>query len=136
MPKSTTTANDTLNSFLRAVDPSWRANTVRYIGLHTGDPGNSGTQATSEADYGAYARVSVTASTDFTAAAGGSSNNSTLIQFPQCVSGSNTITYVSIGTSITGTGQIIYRGQLGSSLSVSNLIQPQFSIAALTVSES
>ncbi len=27
-----TLINDTLNSFLRAVDPSWRANAVRYIG--------------------------------------------------------------------------------------------------------
>lgn len=136
MPKSTTTANDSLDAFLRAVDPSWRAGATRYIALHTADPANSGTQTTAEATYTGYARVAVTASTGFSAASGGSSQNTGLIQFPQCTGGTNVLTYVTIGTAATGAGQVIYRGALNSSLSVANLIQPQFSIGSLTASES
>jgi len=43
MPKSTTTANDTLDALLRSVDPSWRSGATRYVALHTGDPGNPAT---------------------------------------------------------------------------------------------
>lgn len=136
MPKSTTTANDTLDALLRAVDPAWRSGATRYIALHTADPSNAGTQLTSEATYTSYARVAVTAATGFTAAASGSTSNTGLIQFPQCTGGTNTITYVSIGTAASGAGQIIYRGALAASLAVANLIQPQFSISALTASES
>lgn len=136
MPKSTTSANDTLDALLRAVDPAWRSGATRYVALHTADPGNAGTQLTSEATYTSYARVAVTASTGFSAAAAGSSANTALIQFPQCTGGTNVITHVSIGTASSGAGQIIYRGALNASLSVANLIQPQFSVAALTATES
>jgi hypothetical protein len=136
MPKSTTTANDTLDAFLRAVDPAWRSGATRYISLHTADPGNAGTQLTSEATFGGYARVAVTASTGFTAAASGSSSNTGLIQFPPCTSGSDTVTYVCIGTAASGAGQVIYRGALTASRSISSGIQAQFAISALVASES
>lgn len=135
MPKSSTTANDTLDALLRAVDPAWRSGATRYIGLHTGDPGNAGTQLTSEATYTSYARVAVTAATGFSAAAAGSTSNTGLIQFPQCTGGTNTITHVTIGTASSGAGQVIYRGSLSASLAVANLIQPQFSISALVATE-
>lgn len=135
MPKSTTTANDTLDAFLRAVDPAWRSGATRYIALHTADPGNAGTQLTSEATYTSYARVAVTAATGFSAASAGASANTGLIQFPQCTGGTNTITHVSIGTASSGAGQVIYRGALSASLAVANLIQPQFAISALTATE-
>ena len=135
MPKSTTTANDTLDALLRAVDPAWRSGATRYIALHTADPGNAGTQTTSEATYTSYARVAVTASSGFSAASGAATANTGLIQFPQCTGGTNTITHVTIGTASSGTGQVIYRGALSASLAVANLIQPQFAISALTASE-
>lgn len=135
MPKSTTTANDTLDALLRAVDPAWRSGATRYVALHTADPGNSGDQTTSEATYTSYARVAVTASSGFTAAAAGATANTGLIQFPQCTGGTNTITYVTIGTAASGAGQVIYRGALSASLAVANLIQPQFAISALTATE-
>lgn len=135
MPKSSTTANDTLDALLRAVDPAWRSGATRYIALHTADPGNAGTQLTSEATYTSYARVAVTAATGFSAAAAGSTSNTGLIQFPQCTGGTNTITHVTIGTASSGAGQVIYRGALSASLDVANLIQPQFSISALVATE-
>ena len=118
------------------MDPSWRSGANRFISLHTSDPGNSGTQLSSEATYTGYSRVSVTASTGFSVASAGSAQNTGLIQFPQCTGGTNVITHVTIGTLGSGAGQVIYRGSLNASLSVANLIQPQFSIGSLTATES
>jgi hypothetical protein len=135
MSKSNTTENDMLDAVLRGVDPAWRSNANRWIALYTADPGEAGTAPTNEATYTSYARVSVTASTAFTAASGGSSSNTALIQFPQCTGGTNTLTHVAIVTTASGAGQILYSGPLSSSLAVANLIQPQFSIGALVITE-
>jgi hypothetical protein len=135
MSKANTTENETLDAILRAVDPSWRANASRYIALHTADPGEAGTAVTSESAYGDYARVAVTAATGFSAAAAGSTANTGLIQFPECASGSETITHVSIVTTASGAGQILYSGALNASRAVSAGIQPQFAIGALIVTE-
>lgn len=135
MSKSNDTENDTLNANLRAVDPSWRSNASRYIALYTADPGESGSATTNEAAYGSYARVAVTAATGFTAASGGSSSNTGLIQFPECTSGSETEGYVGIVTTPSGAGQLIYSGALNASRAVSTGIQPQFAIGALVVTE-
>lgn len=135
MSKSNTVENDTLDALLRGVDPSFRANASRYIALYTADPGEAGTATTNEATYTNYARVTVTASTGFSAAASGSTANTGLIQFPQCGVTGNTVTHVAIVTTTSGAGTIIYSGALNASLAVANLIQPQFAISALTVTE-
>lgn len=135
MSKSNATENDTINALLRGVDPTWRSDTNRYIALHTADPGEAGTAITSECAYGSYARVSVTAATGFSAASGGATANTGLIQFPECTSGSETITHVSIVTTASGAGQIIYSNALTASRAVSSGIQPQFAIGSITVTE-
>lgn len=135
MSKSNDTENDTLNANLRAVDPAWRSNANRYIALYTADPTDAGTAVSNECAYGSYARQAVVAATGFTAAAGGSSSNTGLIQFPECTSGSETITHVAIVTTTSGAGQIIYSGALNAPRSVSTGIQPQFAIGALVVTE-
>jgi acetyl-CoA carboxylase beta subunit len=135
MSKSNFGENAVLDANLRGVDPSFRANANRWIALYTADPGETGTAVTSEATYGGYARVQVVASTGFTAASLGSSSNTGLIQFPECTSGSNTITHVAVVTTSAGAGEIVYSGALGASRSVSAGIQPQFAISGLTVTE-
>jgi len=135
MSKSNASENDTINCLLRAVDPSYRANASRYIALYTADPGEAGSANTNEAAYGSYARVTVTAATGFSAASGGATANTGLIQFPECTSGSETITHVGIVDTVSGTGTIIYSGALTASRAVSSGIQPQFAIGALTVQE-
>jgi len=136
MPKGTVTANDTINAILRAVDPAWRSGATRYVSLHTATPGAGGDQTTNEATFGAYARVAVTAATGFSAAAAGATANTGLIQFPECTSGSNTVTFVAIGTASSGAGQLLYFGALTSSRDMSTGIQAQFAISALTATES
>ena len=135
MSKSNSTENDTLDAILRAVDPSWRSNASRYIALHTADPADAGSATTSECAFGSYARVAVTAATGFTAASGGSTSNTGVIAFPECTSGSETVTHVSIVTTTSGAGQILYSGALTASRSVSSGITLQFAIGALVVSE-
>ena len=133
MSKGNTTENDVLKCVLKGTDPSWRSNANRYLALHTADPGEAGSQTTSEATFTSYARVAVPVA-DWTD--GGSTfTNTNLLQFPQCTGGSNVITHVSIGTVSSGAGQILYSGALNSSLTVSNLIQAQFAASALAVTE-
>ena len=106
-----------------------------YIALHTGDPGEAGTAATSEAAYGSYARQAVARTVGGWTVSGNQASNAALIQFPECSSGSETITHVSITTAVSGTSKILYSGALSASRSVSSGIQPQFAIGALTVTE-
>lgn len=135
MPKSNTTRTDVLAKILQDVDFSWDAVTDLYIALHTADPGAAGTQATSEATYGGYARVAIArtaAGWDVVANVG---SNDDLFQFPQCASGSNTLTHVSIGIASSGATQILASGSLTVSLAVSAPIQPQFAANALQWTE-
>lgn len=134
MSKSNTTENDILKAVLQGTDPSWRSGANLYLALYTSDPGEAGTATTNEAAYTNYARQTVVKASGWTD--GGSSfSNSGLIQFPQCGATGATITHVAIVTTDSGAGQILYSGALNSSLAVSNLIQPQFAIGALTVTE-
>lgn len=134
MSKSNTTENDILKMILQGTDPSWRAGATAYVAMHTADPGEAGSAITSEATYGSYARVAITKASAWTDN-GSSFANANLIQFPQCSSGSNSLTYFSIVTTASGAGQILYSGQLTSTLSVTTGIQPQFPAGNLTVTE-
>jgi hypothetical protein len=135
MSKSNTTENDLLEYVFKATAFSWNALGNLYIALHTADPGEAGTAVTSEATYTSYARVSVARTGVGWTVAGNTAQNAALIQFPQCTGGSNVITHVSIVTTASGAGQILYSGALNSSLTVNNLIQPQFSAGALQITE-
>ncbi len=135
MSKGNTAENDVVAKLFNNTAITWDANTDLYVSLHTGDPGEAGNQTTSEATYTPYARQTVARSGAGWTVSGNQASNTALIQFPQCSSGSDTLTYVVIGTATSGTGQILYSGALSASLAVSAGIQPQFAIAALTVTE-
>lgn len=133
MSKGNTTENDFVNYVFKATAFPWAAATQLDIHLHTADPGESGNSTTSEATYTSYAVVTVNRNAGAWTVSGNQASNAALVQFPQCTGGSNTITHVSITPQ--GSTQILYSGALGSSLSVSNGIQPQFAIGALVVTE-
>jgi len=134
MSMSNTTENDILKMRLQGTDPSWRASATAYLALYTADPGEAGTATTNEAAYGSYARVAITKASAWTD--GGSSfSNAGLIQWPQCTSGTETITHFAIVTTASGAGQIIDSGALSASLAVSSGIQPQAAIGALVVTQ-
>jgi hypothetical protein len=133
--KGNTFETDVLAKTFQAVEFSWDANTSLYVALHTGDPAEGGNQTSSEATYTSYARVAVTRDAAGWDVVGDTASNDDLLQFPQCTGGSNVITHVSIGTAASGTGQLLYSGPLNASLTVTNLIQPQFAANALQVTE-
>lgn len=133
MSKSNTTENDVIAAIFHGTAFSWAAETDLDIHLHTADPGEAGTSATSEAAYGSYALVTVLRDATGWDVAGNQASNDDIIQFPQCTSGSETITYVSITPG--NSTQILYSGALSASLAVSSGIQPQFAVAALTITE-
>jgi hypothetical protein len=126
------TENDICKLLFQATALGWDANTDLYVSLHTADPGETGTQTTSEATYTSYARETVARTSGGWTVTNNQVKNAALVQFPQCTGGSNTITHAAIGTASSGTGQIIVKGALSSSLAVSTGIQPQFAADALT----
>lgn len=134
MSKGNTTENDILQMVLEGADPAWRVNANLYVALHTADPGEAGSQTTSECAWGGYTRVALVKATGWTD--GGSSfSNSALLQYAECTSGSETITHFSVGTLVSGAGQVLYKGALTSSRNVSAGIQPQWAIGAIVITE-
>lgn len=106
-----------------------------YVSLHTANPDETGTQTTSECAYGSYARVAVARSGAGWTVASNAVSNAALVQFPQCTSGSETITHFAVGTASSGAGKVLYKGALSASLAVSSGIQPQFAIGDLDITE-
>jgi len=107
-----------------------------YVALHTADPGEAGNQTTNECAYGSYDRVAIARSAGGWTVSGATSSNTALAQFPECTASSETVTYVSIGTSSYPTaGVILYSGALTASRSVSTGIQPQFAALSLVITE-
>lgn len=106
-----------------------------HVSLHTGDPGETGNQTTSEANYTGYARVAVARSAGGWTVSGNNASNTAAITFGQCSAGSNTITHFGIGTDASGTGNLLFSGALTASLAVSAGITPEFAIGALDVNE-
>lgn len=103
-----------------------------YISLHTADPGEAGDQSTNEASYTGYARVAVNRTAGGWTRTVSTMANTALVQFAQCTGGSATVTHFGIGTDSTGAGNLLLKGALTSSLSISNGIQPQFAAGAMT----
>ena len=104
-----------------------------YISLHTADPGETGTQTTSEATYTSYARVAVARSGAGWTVSGNNASNAAAINFPACTGGTNTITHFGIGSDVSGAGNLFFKGALSASLAVSSGITPSFAIGDLDV---
>lgn len=131
MSLGNTTETEILSFIFDDTDPAWINATDFYLALHTSDPGEGGNQTTNEAAYTSYARVAVSRTSGFTVS-GNTAQNAGQIQFPECTGSTSTATHFSIGTASTSTGQIIAKGALSASLSISNGIQPQFNAGSLT----
>lgn len=107
-----------------------------YVSLHTASPGAGGDQTTNEAAYTSYARVAVARTTGGWSISGETISNVAAINFPACTGGSETETYVGVGTLASGAGVLLWFGALTASLAVSNGITPSFAIGALQITES
>ena len=126
-----TTETDLLAKIAKNTALPWDAITDLFLSLHTADPGESGSQTTSEATYTSYARIAVVRSAVGWTVAGATMTNAALVQFVTATAGADVLTHVAIGTVVSGAGQIIVSGALNSTLNVSSGIQPQFSAGQL-----
>lgn len=86
-----------------------------YLSLHTADPGEAGTQSTSETAYTGYVRVAVARSGAGWTIATNSASNAAAIAFAQCGVTGATITHFGIGTDSSGAGTLLYSNTLGAS---------------------
>jgi hypothetical protein len=94
--------------------------TQLFVALHTADPGEAGTQATSETAYTGYARVAVNRNSGGWTVSAGSVSPTANIDFGQCTaSPGGAITHASIGVASSGTTKILYSGALSSSITMS-----------------
>lgn len=100
-----------------------------FVALHTADPGEAGTQSTSEATYTSYARTSVPRTSGGWTVTAASVSPAATITFPTCTGSTNTITHWSVGTLTSGAGKILYSGTVTPNISVSNTITPLLTTA-------
>jgi hypothetical protein len=105
-----------------------------HVALHTGDPGEGGSQTTNECAYTSYARVAVARNSGAWSVASGSVSPVASIDFPAATGGSETVTHFSIGTAASGAGKILYKGAISPTISVSNGVQPKLTTAS-TITE-
>lgn len=105
-----------------------------YVALHTADPGDSGTQTTSEAAYTSYARVAVARTSGGWTVTGNSVSPVATINFPACTGGTATATHFSVGVASSGASKILYAGALTPSISISTGVTPQLTTAS-TITE-
>jgi hypothetical protein len=99
--------------------------TAIQVSLHTADPGESGSQNTSEATYSGYARVATSRTTAGWVVSSGSAAPVAEIVFPQSVSTStSTITHFGLGASTAGAGTLYYSGTVSPNINISQNVTP------------
>ena len=141
MSKGNTYENDTLLLLLNgtaianvADNAATAPLTNMSVALHTADPGEAGTQATSEATYTGYARVNVVRTSSGWSVASGVASPVAAITFPICTAGTNTITHFSVGPTGGGASKIFYSGTVLPIIAVAAGVTPQLTTAS-TISE-
>jgi len=107
--------------------------TTLTVALHTGDPGEAGTQATSEIAYTGYARIAVARTTGGWAITGNSISPVANIDFGEMTAGAGgTVTFVSVGTGVAN--KLLYSGAVSPTIAVVNGVIPRITTAS-TITE-
>jgi hypothetical protein len=100
-----------------------------FVALHTADPGEAGTQNTSEATYTSYARVTVARTSGGWAHSAGVVTPVANIDFPACTGSTNTITHFSVGVAVSGATKLLVSGTVSPSISVTTGVTPRLTTA-------
>lgn len=116
MSKGDTFENDFLKLIFNATaiadlaqDDSSGPATTLTVALHTADPGEAGTQSTSETAYTGYARVAVARTSGGWTVTGSSVSPVANIDFGECTaSAGGAITHFSVGTGVSN--KLLYSG--------------------------
>ncbi len=141
MSKSNTFENDLLLLIFNAttianiaINATSSPLTDLYVSLHTADPGEAGTQTTSECAYTSYARVAVARTSGGWTVTGSSVSPAADIVFPTCTGGIEVATYAAVGVAVSGASKILYSGAISPSISISSGAVPRLPTTS-TISE-
>ena len=100
-----------------------------YVSLHTGSPGLTGNQTTNEAAYTSYARVAVARTSGGWTITNNTAVPVATITFPAATGGSETETFLGIGSASSGAGVLYWYGAISPTIAVSNGITPSLTTA-------
>lgn len=100
-----------------------------YVSLHTASPGIGGSQTTNEAAYTSYARVAVVRTSSGWTVSTNTAVPAAQINFPAATGGSETETFMGLGSASTGTGNLYWYGAVSPTIAVSNGVTPFLSTA-------
>ena len=101
-----------------------------YVSLHTADPGEAGSQTTSEISYTGYARVAVARTSGGWTVTANSVSPAAEIAFPISSGGSGgTVTHFGVGTASSGAGVLLYSGTVSPNFVVASGVTPKLSTA-------
>lgn len=104
-----------------------------YVSLHTADPGETGTQSTSETAYTGYARLAVARSGAGWTVSGNTASNAAVLTWGTCTASPGAaITHFGIGTDSSGAGNLLFSGALGASYTVAVSNAPTAAIGAIS----
>lgn len=98
--------------------------TQLYLALHTADPGETGSQTTSEVTYTSYARAAVARTSGGFSISGNTVTLAADVAFPGGTGGAGTATHFSVGTASSGTGKILYKGTVAPNTVLGNGVTP------------
>ncbi len=105
-----------------------------YASLHTADPGETGTQATSECAYTSYARVAVARTSSGWTVTNNSVSPASDISFPAATGGTETATHWGIGVASSGATKLLYSGTITPNISISSGVTPKVTTSS-TITE-
>lgn len=106
-----------------------------FFSLHTADPGEAGTQATSEVSYTGYARVGVARSGAGFTVTDNSVSPAANIDFPACTAGTATATHFSVGVASSGAALVLYKGAISPTIAISAGVTPRLTTATAITEE-
>lgn len=136
MSQTTTAADNLLKLILNATNWANLADntatsplTSLYVSLHTSSPGVGGNQTTNEAAYTSYARVAVVRTSGGWTVSTNTAVPAAAITFPAATGGSETETYMGIGSSSSGAGNLYWFGTITPNIVVANGVTPQLTTA-------
>jgi hypothetical protein len=133
MSKSNAFETGMLAKVFKATALSWDAEVELTVYLHKEIITDADASTVDECDYTNYAAQDVARTGVGWDVTGDTASNVAAIVFPQCGAVGNTIKGVSITPK--NSTVVLYWGELNDELTVSNLIQPQFQIGALTITD-
>ena len=100
-----------------------------FFSLHSADPGEVGTQATSEVSYTGYARVGVARSGAGFTVTDNSVSPTANVDFPACTGGTATATHFSIGVASSGATLVLYKGAISPTIAIAAGVTPRLTTA-------